>query len=102
MEDVSEIVEVFRRDLTDYLASNNYREAKFCRDNKLNRALFSRLRAGYFPTIHTIEKCYRVMDEAGFVSERRKRDLLIQEAKDGNLTEVIELATKMAAECTEI
>lgn len=121
-----ETVEVFMRDLEGFVAFLKISKGKFCQEYRLNKGLFANLRDDkHTPSLQTMEKCYRAMEAAGFVSCWHKHQMLIDdaeavglegsialieagganplyaatllhEARAGNLTEVMEMAKRLA------
>lgn len=114
------------RDLEGFVEFLKVSKGKFCKEYRLNKGLFANLEADrHTPSLQTMEKCYRAMEAAGYVSCWHKHQMLIEdaeavgmegsialieagkpnpfyaatllhEARAGNLTEVMEMAKRLA------
>ena len=94
----SDVVDLYERDLRGFKSFTGLTTENFRKKHGVSRNVFWKLSQGYSASLDTIERMYGEMDRAGFVSERRKEQLLIREARAGNLTEVMEMARQLANE----
>lgn len=97
----SEIVDLYERDLRAFKSFTGLTLANFCKKYGLSGSVFYKLAQGHSASLQTIERMYAAMDDAGFISERRKRDFLIHEAERGNITEVLDMVKRLAGEQTK-